>query len=157
MSKIWLKSDMKQHSPNKLPMIKGECGVLKGYVWITLSSTILSGSKYNNPRWVCSEVATVILCSETSVYGCNIHSLIMNFAILFGNGIITLLQYSVFKSFAAEFQPVRGSIVPAVSFTTETQHFRNWITLWKDQDLVCYVFLWLSQQVRGESFQLHRQ
>ena len=58
----------------------------------------------------------------------------------------------------AEFQPVRGLFVAAVSLTTTTQHLRTLELLFeKKQVLVCHVFCACHNRFGGKKFQMHQQ
>ena len=94
----------------------------------------------------------VIVCSETSVCRSKMHSLKNNYRILFLRAITTLLQYSNTDSLAAEFQLLVGSIVKAVSCTTNTQHLRTTKLLYEKTRLSLVMsFLCLSQHFHGKN------
>ena len=84
----------------------------------------------------------VIFCSKTSFYcRCNVHPFIKNFAILFQRTNTTLVYYLVIEAFVAEIQLVKVFVVAAVTFTTETQHFRTPELLFEKSKLSLVMFL----------------
>ena len=92
-----------------------------------------------------------IFCPKTSVCWCIIHCIIPNIAKMFKSTFTTLFHFGFIDVFAAESQLVRKFLVAAVSFTTETQHFRTPELLFEKTRLSLVMFLCLSQHMREKN------